>query len=339
MPAEVAGKHGYMSEPMPALIEPMLAVSGGLPAATEEREWGFELKWDGVRAITYIDHGGGPVRATSRLGNDITSRYPELQTLGDVLDGHRAVLDGEVVAFDAEGRPSFELLQQRMHVARRGAVRRLAATVPVVYIAFDVLYLDGRATMSEPYARRRTLLESLHVAGQAVQTPGYFRENAAELLGATRERGLEGLVAKGLRSTYLPGRRARTWRKVKLTNTQEVVIAGWKPGKGARSGGIGSLLVGVYDEGGLRYAGHVGTGFTERMLADMRRLLRPLEIPASPYADEVPREFARDAHWVQPRLVGEVEYASWTKDGRLRAPSWRGLREDVPPEAARRDHP
>lgn len=333
------GKYAHMTEPLPTLVEPMLAVSGELPPEAQERQWGFELKWDGVRAITYVDQVAGEVRATSRLGNDVTRRYPELQSLGSILGDHRVVLDGEVVAFDADGRPSFELLQRRMHVARPGAVEQLVAAVPVVYIAFDVLHLDGRPTMSEPYEQRRALLESLDVAGRAVQTPGYFRENAAELLAATRERGLEGLVAKQLGSSYLPGRRARTWRKVKLTNTQEVVIGGWKPGKGARSGGIGSLLIGVYDEGGLRYAGHVGTGFTEQMLADMERLLWPLEISTSPYADEVPREFARDAHWVEPHLVGEVTYASWTKDGRLRAPSWRGLREDVPPEAARRDRP
>lgn len=323
---------------MPRLVEPMMAVTGELPPDEEESRWGLELKWDGVRAITYISEGAGGanhVRATSRRGNDITGRYPELDALGGLAGSHEAVLDGEVVAFDEAGRPSFELLQRRMHVTRPIALRQLARDVPVTYVIFDLLHLDGQSLMTEPYAQRRALLESLDLAalaGGAVSVPGYFRDEAATLLEATRERGLEGVVAKRLDSTYHPGRRSPAWRKVKHTRTQDVVVAGWKPGQGARAGGIGSLLMGVYDQYGLRYVGHVGTGFTERALADMDRLLRPLETTECPYVDEVPREFARDAHWVEPLLVGEVIYTSWTKDGRLRAPSWRGLREDVPPE-------
>ncbi len=323
-----------MTEPMPRLIEPMLATSGELPTDEDAAQWGFELKWDGVRAITYT---AGEVRATSRRGTEITGQYPELRELGAVLGERRAVLDGEIVAFDSDGRPSFELLQRRMHVTRPGAAAHLARSVPVTYVVFDVLYLDGVHTMGAPYARRRALLESLSVTDRWAATPAYFREGGAELLDATKEQGLEGLVAKRLDSAYVPGRRAHTWRKVKHTTTREVVIGGWKPGKGARTGGIGSLLMGVYDEWGLRYVGHVGTGFTQRVLAELERVVRDLEIPASPYADEVPHEFAREAHWVRPELVGEVAYAAWTKDGRLRAPSWRGLREDVPPESVRRE--
>lgn len=325
-----------MSDPMPTLIQPMLATAGEMPTETESWEWGLELKWDGVRAITYVADG---VRATSRLGNDITKRYPELAGLSRLLGSHRAVLDGEVVAFNDEGQPSFELLQRRMHVAGEADVRRLTRSVPVSYVVFDVLHLDGENAMPRPYEQRRGLLESLELSGDSVHVPEYFRQGGTALLDATRERGLEGLVAKQLHSPYLPGRRTRTWRKVKHTSTQDVVVAGWKPGQGARSGGIGSLLIGVYDEQGLRYAGHVGTGFTERTLAHMERLLRPLESTNSPYLDDIPREFTKDAHWVEPSLVGEVAYASWTKDGRLRAPVWRGLREDVPLANARRDSP
>lgn len=324
---------GTADEPMPNLIEPMMAVPGDLPTGPDAAHWGLELKWDGVRAITYISEG---VRATSRRGNDVTSSYPELHALSGLLGGRRAVLDGEVVAFDEVGRPSFEQLQRRMHVTRASAVQHLARDVPVTYVVFDVLYLSGLPVTEAPYERRRALLESLQLTGHRVQVPDYFRGDGTDLLEATRQRGLEGLIAKRLDSPYLPGRRVPTWRKVKHFTTQDVVVAGWKPGQGRRAGGIGSLLIGVYDNHGLRFAGHVGTGFTERMLADLRERLVPLEVSASPYADDIPREFARDAHWVAPRLVGEVAYTSWTKDGRLRAPSWRGLRSDISPEDVRR---
>lgn len=324
---------------MPRLIEPMMAVAGELPAEADASGWGLELKWDGVRAITYRASGADEVRATSRRGGDITGRYPELRSVAELVGGRGVVLDGEVVAFDEDGRPSFELLQRRMHVGRADAVRHLMRDVPVTYVVFDVLHLDGHSIRDEPYERRRALLESLGVSGGRIHVPEYFHGGGVELLEATRQRGLEGVVAKRLDSVYRPGSRARTWRKVKHTSTCEVVIGGWKPGQGARGGGIGSLLIGMYDERGLRFVGHVGTGFTERMLTDLARMLWPLEATASPYVDEVPREFARDAHWVEPLLVGEVVYTSWTKDGRLRAPSWRGLREDVPPEHARVDHP
>ena len=327
---------------MPRLIQPMMAVPGGLPAGAEAARWACELKWDGVRAVTYVDGTGGhaagdeTVRATSRRGNDVTSRYPELTLLAELLGGHTAVFDGEVVAFDPDGRPSFAALQQRMHVAAPAA-RGLLRDVPVTYVVFDLLHLDGIGTMGLPYRERRALLEDLDLNARSVQTPPYFRGDGTELLDATREQGLEGLIAKRLDSRYFPGRRVDFWRKVKNVATQAVVVAGWKPGKGRRAGGIGSLLLGVYDERGLRYVGHVGTGFTDRALDELADLLRRLEVPASSYVDEVPYEFARDARWVAPRLVGEVSYTVWTKDDRLRNPSWRGLREDIQPEEVTRE--
>ncbi|MGH3321924.1 MAG: non-homologous end-joining DNA ligase [Streptosporangiaceae bacterium] len=312
----------------------MLAVSGALPAGPEAASWAYELKWDGIRAITYVDAGSAPVRATSRRGNDVTGRYPELDTLSDLLPGHRVVLDGELVAFDERGRPSFERIQPRIH-ARAGC--RLAAAIPVAYVVFDLLYLDGTTTTRLPYAARREALEALGLAGGAVQTSQNFGEGGAELLRVTQQQGLEGLLAKRLDAPYLPGRRSDAWRKVKHTRTQDVVICGWQPGRGRREGGVGSLLLGVYDTTGLRYAGHVGTGFTDAVLADLGGRLRELAIDASPYDEEVPREFAREARWVRPALVGEVTYTMWTGDGRLRAPSWRGLRADKDPHEVRRE--
>jgi DNA ligase D-like protein (predicted ligase) len=317
---------------MPDRVEPMLATTGELPLQPDR--WGLELKWDGVRAIAYVS--GGKVRATGRRGTDVTDRYPELEALGDLLPAHDAVLDGEIVAFDGHGRPSFERLQQRMHVS--WPERRLLRAVRVHYVVFDLLYLNGHPLFDLPYATRRELLDDLELAAGPIEAPPYLpgsdTAQVAELLDYTREQELEGLVVKRLDSRYRPGRRVDSWLKVKNFRTQEVVIGGWKPGRGRRAGGIGSLLLGVYDEGGrgLRFAGHVGTGFTDRMLEELSALLRPLRRRVSPYAEPVPRRFAVEAQWVEPRLVGEVAYTMWTAEGRLRAPSWRGLRGDVHPE-------
>jgi bifunctional non-homologous end joining protein LigD len=323
-----------MGDPMPTRVEPMLATTGELPA--DAADWGLELKWDGVRVITYIS--GDSVRATGRRGNDIADRYPELAALADLLPGHQAVLDGEVVAFDRAGRPSFERLQRRMHIAEPHP--RLIREVPVRYVVFDLLYLDGNATFDLAYRDRRELLEGLELGHGPIEAPSYLHGDdlaqVTELLDFTLELNLEGLVAKRLDAPYRPGQRVGYWRKIKNFRTRDVVIGGWKPGKGRRAGGVGSLLLGVYDNEGLRFVGHVGTGFTERMLDEMAELLTPLQRPTSPYSNEVPREYAKDAHWVEPQLVGEVSYSMWTQDDRLRTPSWRGLRNDVKPEDVRR---
>lgn len=324
-----------MGDPMPSRVEPMLATTGDLPA--DAARWGLELKWDGVRAITYVS--GETVRATGRRGTEITDRYPEVAALADLLPGHQAVLDGEVVAFDRAGRPSFERLQRRMHVANPH--QRLIREVPVRYVVFDLLFLDGHATFDVPYQDRRELLESLELAHGPIEAPSYLHggdvDQISELLDFTVEQDLEGLVAKRLDSPYRAGQRVDYWRKIKKFRTRDVVIGGWKPGKGRRAGGVGSLLLGVYDTPGLCFVGHVGTGFSDRMLDEMAELLHPLRRATSPFADEVPREFARDAQWAEPQLVGEVAYSMWTQDGRLRTPSWRGLRDDIKPEDVRRD--
>jgi bifunctional non-homologous end joining protein LigD len=315
--------------PLPDLVRPMLATPGELPPARQDAQWAYEMKWDGVRVVSYV--AGGRIRLLSRNDIDVTSRYPELRALGGALGTTQAVLDGEIVAFDRDGRATFRQLQQRMHVANATQARRLAETVPVVYLVFDVLHLDGASTLDLPYAKRRGMLDGLALRGPAWQVPPSFTGGGADVLAASREHGLEGVVAKRLDSRYRPGRRSLEWRKVKNFLTQEVVIAGWRPGQGRRAGMVGSLLLGVPGPEGLHFAGGVGTGFTEAMLGDLGRRLAPLERKTSPLATQPPAAQVRDAHWVTPRLVGEVAYAEWTHDGRLRHPSWRGLRPDKSP--------
>jgi DNA ligase D-like protein (predicted ligase) len=324
-----------MGQPMPDNIQPMLATTGDLP--DDVARWALEIKWDGVRALVYIDRG--QVRAVGRRGIEATSRYPELQVLADLLPDQTAVIDGEVVAFDAEGRPSFERLQNRMHVDRPDA--RLIRRVPVHYVAFDLPYLSGHELYDLPYRDRRALLDGLELAAGPIEAPPYLHgaevDQVRELRDYTREQGLEGLIAKRLDSPYRPGRRVDFWLKVKNFRTQEVVIGGWKAGKGRREGGVGSLLLGVYDSADLRFVGHVGTGFTDVELDDLHKRLVSLERPDSPYVGEVPREHARHAYWVDPSLTGEVEFSRWTRDGMLLHASWRGLRPEIPPEEVRRE--
>jgi bifunctional non-homologous end joining protein LigD len=313
---------------VPEDLPPMLAAAGELPPAGDPR-WGYEFKWDGVRALAHVRDGR--LRLRARSGTDVTARYPELGRLPAALAGHGAVLDGEVVALDGRGRPDFGLLQGRMH--RTGPeVGRMAAAAPVSYLVFDLLAWDGESLLALPYTERRERLDALELASDRWVTTPWFRGDGpavgAGVLAASVENGLEGVVAKRLDAPYRPGGRGPDWRKVKNLRTQAVVVGGWRPGAGRRAGGIGSLLVGVHDDrGALVFAGHVGTGFTAQALADLRG--RVTARPASPFAGTLPREVTRDAHWVEPELVGEVAYSEWTRDGRLRHPSWRGLRSDL----------
>ncbi len=315
-------------EPLPERIAPMMAtLREELPP--DDDRWGYEMKWDGVRAVVYVE--GGRPKAMSRNDIDVTATYPELRAMAESMGSTQAVLDGELVALDAAGRPSFERLQPRMHVVGEAAVRRLTKSVPVTFFVFDVLHLDGRSTLSLTYAERRVLLESLQLDGPTWRTPPAWFGQGAAVLAAAVEQGLEGVVAKRLDSPYKPGRRAETWLKVKNLRTQEVVVGGWKPGEGRREGTIGSLLLGIPGDGGLTYAGKVGTGFTQTSLVDLQHRLTPLEVASSPFTTTVPAADARLAHWVRPEVVGEVRFAEWTRDGRLRHPAWRGLRPDKAP--------
>jgi bifunctional non-homologous end joining protein LigD len=321
-------------EPMPQRLEPMLAKAGALPA--EPGRWAYEIKWDGVRALAYSRPG--ELRLQSRNLNEITSQYPELNRLNDALSSHAAVLDGEIIAFDENQRPSFEVLQQRMNVTAKAQARRLARSVPVTYVIFDLLWLDGHSLMGLPYLERRECLTALQLAGPTWQSPGHLTGDGSAVLEASAEQGLEGIVAKRLDSTYQPGRRTGTWVKVKNVSRQEFVIGGWLPGVGRRKQWIGALLVGVHDPGGeLRYAGRVGTGFSETELERLAGLLAALERPTSPFTAGAPPP--RGAVFCEPTLVAEVEFREWTKRGSLRAPSFKGLRQDKPAARIVREKP
>ena len=316
-------------QPLPESMTPMLATPGPLPK--DDVHWAYEFKWDGVRALAIVD--GGRVQLIARSGHDITTAYPELRALGEQLGSTQVLLDGEIVAM-REGRPSFAALQNRMHVANAAQARRLAEQLPVTYLIFDVLHLEGRSTLGLPYAQRRELLESLELDGPRWQTTPSFPAEGALVLQAATEQRLEGVVAKRATSRYHPGRRSPDWVKVTTEHTVEVVIGGWRPGNGRRAGLVGSLLLGVpADEGdGLRYVGQVGTGFTEEMLRTTTAMLADRPRKTSPFVTPVPADRARGARWVEPELVGEVVFREWTPDGRMRLPSWRGLRPDKSPD-------
>ncbi|WP_107081740.1 non-homologous end-joining DNA ligase [Streptomyces sp. SBT349] len=320
---------------VPDAVRPILATDAELPTGA----WAYEYKWDGYRCCLRVARDGG-TRLASRNGNDVTSTYPELADApGPPLHGRAAVLDGEIVALNEAGRPDFGLLQSRAQRHRPGA--DLVRRTPVTFFAFDVLLLGRDELLGEPYERRRAVLDGLAGdveatdAAERIAIPPHYtgpRASPDELLGVAERNGLEGLVAKRLDSPYQPGRRSRLWIKKPLVKTQEAVIGGWQPGDGRRSGTVGSLLLGAYHEdGALRYIGHVGSGFTAAALADLLERLTPLARPTSPFAEPVPREHARTARWVEPRLVGDIAFRAWTRDRRLRQPSWRGLRPDRDP--------
>ncbi len=322
------------AEPMPEKIVPMMARTGTLPR--DDEDWAFEVKWDGVRAICHSEPGR--MRLHSRNLLDITPRYPEVGRLNRALSHHRAVLDGEIVALDAEGKPSFGALQRRMHVGSESTVRRLAKDTPVTYIIFDLLWLDGHSLMDLPYSERRARLAELELGdGGRWRVPDYVVGHGERLLAATDEQGLEGVIAKRLDSTYEPGRRTPSWLKIKNVDRQEVVVGGWVPGDGKRRDRIGALLVGVRDDNGeLRHVGRVGTGFTEAELDRLAEMLRPLEREDSPFAPGGPK-IPRGAVFADPELVAEVEFREWTDGGQLRAPSYKGLRDDKPAELVVRE--
>jgi bifunctional non-homologous end joining protein LigD len=309
---------------LPEFVQPMLARLSTLPR--DDDGWAFEIKWDGVRAIARSEPGR--IQLWSRNRNDVTAAYPELRALNRALGSHAAMLDGEIVAFDADGRPSFELLQTRMHVRGEAAVRRLAKATPVTYVVFDLLWLDGHPLMGLPLSERRERLSELGLNAERWRTPEFHVGEGEAFLAATREQGLEGAVAKRLDSLYSPGRRDAGWLKIKNSKRQEAVIGGYTQGKGARAATIGALHLGVQEEGAerdLRYVGKVGTGFDELELERLAGLLRPLERPTSPFTGAQP---PRGARFVEPKLVCEVAFGSWTKDGILRHSVYKGLRED-----------
>lgn len=325
--AEVA-----LGTPIPRDIEPMHAVAGALPAPKDDEKWSYEVKWDGVRALVAVQDGR--ITVTSRHGNDVTTSYPELRGLGPQLGSTPTLLDAEIVAFNAAGRSDFALLQARMHVGSPGPA--LLRATPVQLLVFDVLNLAGVSLLDQSYDERREALAALHLQGEHWSVPPAFVGGGQALLDATREQGLEGILAKRRDSRYLPGKRSGCWLKVKHIRRTSAVVAGWKPGEGGRTGRIGSLLLGVQGPDGLEYAGHVGTGFTEATLAMLAGRLEPLRRESAAFGTAVPRPYATGAIWVEPCLVVEVDYTEWTRDGRLRHPSYKGLRADYDPKEVRR---
>jgi bifunctional non-homologous end joining protein LigD len=298
----------------------MLASPGPLPTGPG---WAYEFKWDGVRAIAVIS--GGQTRLYARSGAEITAAYPELAGVVAGIDD--AVLDGEVVVLDAAGRPSFQALAERMHVRDRPRAARLAATVPVTYLAFDVLRLGPTDLFDLPYVARRPLLEELPLGSRAVVPPSF--EDGPATVSASRDHELEGVVAKRLAAPYRPGLRSPDWVKVKLEETAEFVVGGWRPGKRA----LGALLVGVpdLDTGQLAFRGRVGGGISGAAERQLLATLKPLTVDRSPFGETVPREDARAAVWCRPDVVVELKFSNRTRDARLRFPRFLRLRPDLSP--------
>ena len=335
-------------------IQPMLATLGtveSLSAAIDlatDHEWVFEMKWDGIRAIATVR--GGEVTLESRNGVDLTASYPELAELAHAVGAHAGagdtgaapevggdvVLDGEIVALGRGGRPDFSKLQTRMNLTKSAEIAGARKSAPVQLLVFDLIVDGGRSLGREPWTARRQRLMALVTETASVKVPPVFGHDLGAAMTASRELGLEGVVAKRVDSTYLPGRRGTAWVKVKHHLSQSVVIGGWRVGRGARAGRVGSLLLGIPDAegGGLRYVGRVGTGFSDAELDRMQRRLARSIRKSSPFHEGAIPD-AANSIWVSPRLVGEVEFAEWTGEhpgeGRLRQPSWRGLRPDIAP--------
>ena len=312
-------------KPMPVRIEPMMAkLATAIPQP--DTAWGFEFKWDGIRALAYVE--GGRVRLVSRSGEDVTPRYPEIHPMGRALGSREVILDGEVVALDEKGRPSFEEIQQRMGLTSESEVRRKMKLVPVTYMIFDLLWEDGHPLLDQRYTERRRRLGHLKLSGASWQTPAWEEGGGQAMRDASAKAGLEGVMAKRVDSRYEPGRRSGAWLKVKNHNRQELVIGGWLEGEGKRRGYPGALLVGYYDKDKkFAYAGKVGTGFSDAMLEKLAALMNPIEVDKSPFDAGAP---PRKAHFVKPKLVAEFEFVEWTRSGQLRAPSFKGLRADKP---------
>lgn len=312
---------------LPPVVEPMLATPGPVP---EGPGWSCEIKWDGVRAL--IACAGDRWRVRSRSGREISASFPELAVLPDLLDGRRVTLDAELVVLDPAGVPDFPRVMRRVGVTRPG--ERLLRQLPAIAYVFDVLYLDGEPLTGLAYRRRRDLLDGLALQGPGVCTPPYFLDAAAEVYAVAADRGFEGVVCKRLDSLYQPGHRSKEWRKTVIPHLVDVVVCGWLPGRGRLRDTIGALLLGAYDAAGrLRYVGRVGSGLTSVQRQQLRSRLAPLRRATAPLHAEAAA--MADATWVEPRLVAQVAYRTWTQPSmHLRHPVFRALHEDRDASAA-----
>jgi bifunctional non-homologous end joining protein LigD len=312
---------GAVQAPMPQSITPMLAVLGqSLPTGTD---WVYEVKWDGVRALFFIEKGR--VRMLSRRGTTIEQQYPELQKINEVLEAESAIMDGEIVCFDENGVPSFQLLQNRIGAGPK-SVPMLAQSQPASFFAFDLLYLDGYDLRRTPLIERKQILASIIQPNSTFRYSEHFTGKGAELMQAVREKGLEGIVAKQAYSRY-DSKRSREWVKLKVLNQQDFVICGWIEGERDY---FGALVLAYYDDGKLVYAGNVGSGFTQDSLKSVYQKIEPLVISRSPLS-AVPKDIGK-VTWTKPELVCTVRFNSWTDDIRLRAPVFLGLRADQSPK-------
>jgi bifunctional non-homologous end joining protein LigD len=332
-------------EKMPRRLEPMLARPGQVPDSVGD-DWAYEIKWDGVRVLGYADHGEWSM--LSRRGEDVSARYPELEPIAEKLSDHRAILDGEVVALDPEGRPRFQLIQSRMGLTSAAAVKARMKQTPVNYLIFDLLHLDGRCVRDLPYLQRRELLEGLGLDGPRWRTPRFRHGGGPDLLEAARREGLEGIVAKRCDSPYRPGKRTGEWIKTRVWQRQEFVIGGHIPGAGKRAERVGSLLLGYYDKRRselgkgetqqLRFAGGVGSGLKEEDIDFLTRELKRRRRDTSPFDVGAPRgPKAKLAVWCEPELVCEVSWTEWTNEGTLRQPAFKGMRDDKDPREVVRE--
>jgi bifunctional non-homologous end joining protein LigD len=317
----------------PPTYEPMMAVLTSEPF--DDDEWLFEVKWDGHRCLANL---GTSTRLTSRTTRDMTAQFPELIDMHRQLAARNAVVDGEIVALDREGRPSFERMQDRFHRTPEELARN-KGRVPVQFLAFDLLWLDGQSLLDLPLVERRARLVEVLVQTRDIRLSQVVEGAGKDFFAQVKALQLEGMVAKRAASPYRPGARSHDWRKIKALCLQDCVIVGWTPGKGGRAATLGSLLLAVYDDGRLRYAGNVGTGFTHAFLADLLDRLQALQVDKPQFEgfEGIPRP--RGARFVRPELVCEVEYLKWTQDDKLRAASFKGLRPDKPASDARREHP
>jgi len=307
---------------MPTEVTPMLAAAAGRPPSGPD--WLYEIKWDGMRAVCYLDHG--KCHIVGRRGTVLDKQYPEFHQLSRYIQADTAVLDGEVVVTDEAGRPSFARLQPRIMATDPGQVQQLMRSRPAYLYLFDLIYLNGYDLTRVPLVERRRLLQSIIQPGcPAVRFSESFDAPPAQLLELVRAQGLEGLVAKRANSPYQT-RRSAEWIKIKVTHEQEFVIAGWCEGEREP---FGALVLGAYDKGALLYVGRVGTGFDTRMMAEIAARIKPLETPDCPFAEEPDLE--DPTHWLRPEIAVRIKFNNWTPDVRLRGPVFVALRPDIDP--------